>query len=175
MRLANPKFNRSQFSSFFPSTCKKHKFVSRVLLIFADWRPELKTDVFPCFSRMRSEGSHFTWGSGGEAVFVKSCVVTATVRKCRQPFAAVCVTAVRQSTAASASGAVPKACQVDSLPPQLYWRLQRQCQCERSVSRSYIGVCRGIACVCVCVSDLSPQLYWCLQRRCPREWSVSPQ
>ena len=26
------------------------------------------------FSRMRSEGSRFTWGSGGEAVFAKSCV-----------------------------------------------------------------------------------------------------
>ena len=26
------------------------------------------------FSRMRSEGSRFTWGSGGEAVFVKFCV-----------------------------------------------------------------------------------------------------
>ena len=26
------------------------------------------------FSRMRSEGSRFTWGSGGEAVFAKFCV-----------------------------------------------------------------------------------------------------
>ena len=26
------------------------------------------------FSRMRSEGSPFTWGSGGEAVFAKFCV-----------------------------------------------------------------------------------------------------
>ena len=38
------------------------------------------------FSRMRSEGSRFTWGSGGEAVFAKFCVC---VRNRRQPFATV--------------------------------------------------------------------------------------
>ena len=38
------------------------------------------------FSRMRSEGSRFTWGSGGEAVFAKSCVCD---RNRRQPFATV--------------------------------------------------------------------------------------
>ena len=36
------------------------------------------------FSRMRSEGSRFTWGSGGEAVFAKFCV-----RNRSQPFATV--------------------------------------------------------------------------------------
>ena len=46
------------------------------------------------FSRMRSEGSRFTWGSGGEAVFAKFCVcgrnrrqVFATVRNRPQPLA----------------------------------------------------------------------------------------
>ena len=36
------------------------------------------------FSRMRSEGSRFIWGSGGEAVFAESCVY---VRNRPQPFA----------------------------------------------------------------------------------------
>ena len=31
-------------------------------------------EVTVVFSRMRSEGSRFTWGSGGEAVFAKFCV-----------------------------------------------------------------------------------------------------
>ena len=30
--------------------------------------------IYRHISRMRSEGSRFTWGSGGEAVFAKSCV-----------------------------------------------------------------------------------------------------
>ena len=47
-----------------------------------------------------------------------------------QPTATVCVRAVRLSTVANASGGVPKACQVDSLSPQLYWRLQGTCLCE---------------------------------------------
>ena len=79
------------------------------------------------FSRMRSEGSRFTWGSGGEAVFAKFCVC---VRNRRQPSATACVRAVRLSTVASASGVVPKVCQVDCLSPQLYWCLQRRCLCE---------------------------------------------
>ena len=37
-----------------------------------------------CYSRMRSEGSRFTWGSGGEAVFAKFCVCD---RNRRQPSA----------------------------------------------------------------------------------------
>ena len=39
-----------------------------------------------CFSRMRSEGSRFMWGCGGEAVFAESCVC---VRRRSQPFATV--------------------------------------------------------------------------------------
>ena len=35
---------------------------------------------------MRSEGSRFSWGSGGEAVFAKSCVCD---RNRSQPFATV--------------------------------------------------------------------------------------
>ena len=103
------------------------------------------------FSRMRSEGSRFIWGSGGGAVFAESCVY---VRNRPQPSATVCVSAVRLSTVASAPGVIPKACQVDSLSSQLHWRLQRRCLCEWSV--------------------LS-QLYWCLQSRCLWEWSVAPQ
>ena len=64
------------------------------------------------FSRMRSEGSRFIWGSGGEAVFAECCV---GVRNRPQPSATVRVTAARLSTVASASGVVPKACQVDSV------------------------------------------------------------
>ena len=73
---------------------------------------------------MRSEGSRFTWGSGGEAVFAKFCVC---VRNRSQVFATACGDAVRLSTVASASGGVQKACQVDCLSPQLYWCLQRRC------------------------------------------------
>ena len=91
---------------------------------------------------MRSEGSRFTWGSGGEAVFAKFCVFG---RNRSQPSATACGDAVRLSTVASVFGVVPKACQVES------WR------------RSYIGVCRGG----VCESDLRRRSYnWCLQRRC---------
>ena len=42
--------------------------------------------VLQSCSRMRSEGSRFTWGSGGEAVFAKSCVCD---RNRRQPSATV--------------------------------------------------------------------------------------
>ena len=80
---------------------------------------------------MRSEGSRFIWGSGGEVVFAESCVY---VRNRPQPFPIVCVSAVRLSTVASAPEVIPKACEVES--------------CRRS----YIGVCRGG----VCDSDL-----WC--------------
>ena len=38
------------------------------------------------FSRIRSEGSRFIWGCGGEAVFAERCVC---VRKRSQPFATV--------------------------------------------------------------------------------------
>ena len=38
------------------------------------------------FSRMRSEGSRFIWGSGGEAVFAESCLY---VRNRSQPSATV--------------------------------------------------------------------------------------
>ena len=69
------------------------------------------------------------WGSGGEAVLAQFCVCGCNRS---QPSATVCVTAVRLSTVASASGVVPKSCQVGS--------------CRRS----HIGVCRGG----VCDSDL---------------------
>ena len=49
---------------------------------------------------MRSEGSRFTWGSGGEAVFAKFCVCG---RNRSQVSATVCGSAVRLSTVASVS------------------------------------------------------------------------
>ena len=51
----------------------------------------------------------------------------ATVRNRSQVSATACVSAVRLSTMASVSGAVPKACQVESLSLQLYGCLQRRC------------------------------------------------
>ena len=125
--------------------------------------------LFQHFSRMRSEGSRFTWGSGGEAVFAKSCVCD---RNRRQPSATVCGDAVRLSTVASASGVVPKGCQVDFWSPQLYWSLQRRCLREWSVSPQLYWCLQRR---CLCDWSVSPQLYWSLQRRCLREWSVSPQ
>ena len=71
---------------------------------------------FTIFSRMRSEGSRFTWGSGGESVSTtvrNRSQPFATVRNRRQVFATACVSTVRLSTVASASGVVPKACQVE--------------------------------------------------------------
>ena len=121
------------------------------------------------FSRMRSEGSRFTWGSGGEAVFAKFCVC---VRNRSQPFATVCGTAVRLSTVASASGEVQKACHVDSVAPQLYSRLQRRCVSQCSVPpQLYWRLQRR----CLSHCSVPPQLYWCLQRRCLSECSVLPQ
>ena len=72
------------------------------------------------FSRMRSEGSRFVWGPGGEAVFAENCL---GVRNRSHPSATVCVSAVRLSTAASASGVVLKVCEFDPLSSQLFWCL----------------------------------------------------
>ena len=104
------------------------------------------------FSRMRSEGSRFTWGSGGEAVFAKFCVCG---RNRRQPSATVCVSAVRLSTVASASEGVQKLCQNESRR-RSYTGVCRGGVSVRSLCRgSYIGVCRGG----VCVSDLFRRSY----------------
>ena len=106
-----------------------------------------RCQCFPTFSRMRSEGSRFTWGSGGEAVFAKSCVCD---RNRRQPSATVCGVAVRLSTVASASEGVQKLCQIESCR-RSYMGLCRGGVCESDLCRrSYIGVCRGG----VCESDL---------------------
>ena len=92
---------------------------------------------------MRSEGSRFIWGSGGEAVFAESCVY---VRNRPQPSATV-RNRLREcdklSTVASASGVVLKACEVDSR------------------RRSYIGICRGG----VNASDLCRRSYIGVRRR----------
>ena len=51
----------------------------------------------------------------------------ASVRNRPQPSATACGDAVRLSTVASVSGVDQKACQIERLSPQLYWRLQRRC------------------------------------------------
>ena len=122
------------------------------------------------FSRMRSEGSRFIWGSGGEAVFAESCVY---VRNRSQPSATVCVSAVRLSTVASAPEVIPKACEVESCR-RSYIGVCKGVVCESDLCRrSYIGVCRGGVCgsdlwrrsyigVCrggVCESDLCRRSY----------------
>ena len=111
--------------------------------------PKMEQFEGPSFSRMRSEGSRFIWGSGGEAVFAESCVYVGNRSRATTT---VCVTAVRLSTVASAPGVVLRACQVDCVSPQLYWRLQRVSDLCR---RIYISVCRGG----VCVSDLCRRSY----------------
>ena len=86
------------------------------------------------FSRMRSEGSRFTWGSGGEAVFAKSCVCD---RNHLQPSATV-RNRPRVRRKALHSGECgwsgPEIVSSWLVAPQLYWRLQRRCQWEWSVS-----------------------------------------
>ena len=99
--------------------------------VFAEWT---WIDPFWDFSRMRSEGSRFIWGSGGEAVFAESCVY---VGNRSQPFATVCVSAISS--------------------PQ--WRVHQEWSRKRVElshgRRSYIGVCSGG----VCVSDLCRRRY----------------
>ena len=66
----------------------------------------------------------------------------ATVRNRPQPSATVCVRAVRLSTVASASGVIPKACQVDSCRRIYIGVCGGVCEIELC-RRIYIGVCRG--------------------------------
>ena len=107
---------------------------------------------------MRSEGSRFIWGFGGEAVFAESCVY---VRNRSRAFATVCVSAVRLSTVASASGLVPKSCQVESCR-RSYIGVCSGGVCVSALwRRSYIGVCRRG----VCVSDLWRRSYIGVCRR----------
>ena len=107
------------------------------------------------FSRMRSEGSRFIWGSGGEAVFAESCV---GVRNRSQPSATV-RNRLREcdklSTVARASGVVLKACEVDHCR-RSYIGVWGGGVCVTDLCRrSYFGVCRGG----VCVSDLCRRSY----------------
>ena len=105
--------------------------------------------VYNVFSRMRSEGSRFTLG-----VWEWGCV-RQTLCLCSQPSATVCASAVRLSTVATASGAVPKACQVDPCR-RSYIGVCRVGVCVSGLCRrSYIGVCR----VGVCVSGLCRRSY----------------
>ena len=131
-----------------------------------------KQSMFLYFSRMRSEGSRFTWGSGGEAVFAKFCVCG---RNRRQVFATV-RNRLREGRKALHSGECvrsgPESVSSWPLSPQLYWRLQRRCLWEWSVSPQVYWCLQRM---CLCEWSVSPQLYGCLQRRCLWEWSVSSQ
>ena len=127
-------------------------------------------DVF--FSRMRSEGSRFTWGSGGEAVFAKFCVCD---RNRSQPFASVRNRLWYRRKALHSGECVWRGPETVShwvVSPQLYWCLQRRCLCEWSVSPQLY---RCLQRRCLWERSVPPQLYRCLQRRCLCEWSVSPQ
>ena len=127
---------------------------------------------FSIYSRMRSEGSRFTWGSGGEAVFAKFCVCD---RNRSQPFATV-RNRLRWRRKALHSGERvwrgPEIVLSWVVAPQLYWCLQRRCLWEWSVAPQLYWCLQRR---CLCEWSVSPQLYWCLQRRCLCEWSVSPQ
>ena len=90
-----------------------------------------------CFSRTRSEGSRFTWGSGGEAVFAKFWVC---FRNRWQPSATV--------------GNRPWWRRKALHSGECVWRAPEISQID-SRCRSYIGVCRGG----VCVSDLWRRRY----------------
>ena len=81
-------------------------------------------------------------------MFAKFCVCD---RNRRQVFATVCGDAVRLFTVASASGAVPKACQIDCLSPQLFWCLQRRCLWSDRWRRSCIGA-EGVSVRVICVA-----------------------
>ena len=64
---------------------------------------------------MHSEGSRFTWGSEGDAVFAESCVC---VRNRSEPSATVCVTAATVCVSAVSS-------------PQWRVRLERSGKCVK--------------------------------------------
>ena len=118
---------------------------------------------------MRSEGSRFTLGSGGEAVFAESCVC---VRKRRQPSATVCVSAVTLSTGASAAGRGLESESSGLVTSQLYWPLQGHCLSEWSVVPQLY---RRLQTRCLREWSWALQLYWRLQRRCLCEGSVASQ
>ena len=124
------------------------------------------------FSRMRSEGSRFTWGSGGEAVFAKFCVCG---RNRPQPFASV-RNRLRWRRKALHSGE-----RVWSGPESVSnWVLVAAVIWVSAEEVSVRGICGAAVNWCLqrrCLWEwsVSPHLYWCLQRRCLWEWSVSPQ
>ena len=110
---------------------------------------DVSTVNLDVFSWMRSEGSRFTLGVWGWGC------VRQKLRLCPQPFATVCMSAIRLSLCANATGVVSKVCQVDS------WCRSYIGVCRGGVSVSdlcfcsYIGVCRGG----VSVSDLCRRMY----------------
>ena len=134
------------------------------ILIFAN-SYLVKLCVWLCWlglkkNRMRSEGSRFTLGVWGQGCVRQELCL------CAQPFASVCVSAVRLSTVAIASGVVPKAYQVDSCRRR-YIGVCRGAVCVSDLCRcSCIGVCSGGVCRCidvcrgsVCVSDLRRRIF----------------
>ena len=92
------------------------------------------------FSRMRSEGSRFTLGSGGEAVFAESCIC---VRNRSQPSATV-PNGPRDRRKALLNGECiwtglrSESSELATL--QLYWRLQGRCLCVMPKCSQKCGV-----------------------------------
>ena len=108
--------------------CKEILHAVHIQSRFIAWDDIVGNTFFP--NAQRGFPFHFgglgvpvsLWGSGGKAVFAQFCVCG---RNRPQAFATVCVTAVRLSSCANASGVLPKVCQIDSR------------------HRSFIGVSRG--------------------------------
>ena len=120
------------------------------------------------FSRMRSEGSRFTLGVWGWGC------VRPMLRLCPQP-SATAVNRPRVRRKALLNGeCIWRGLESESrglVTSQLFWRLQRRCQCEWSVAPQLSWHLRRRS---LCEWSMS-YLFWRLQRRCLREWSASPQ
>ena len=158
--------------------------------IITNWSLEMQRPIreliFPeCVARVP-----VSFGGLGVRLCSRKVVsMSATVHNRSQATATVCVSAVRLSTVASASGAAPKACQVESWRHS-YIGVCRGGVCEIDLCRrSYIGVCRGGVCVSdlcrrsyigvcsggVCVSDLCRRRYIGVCRGGVCESDLSPQ
>ena len=153
-------------SKTWTNNAKKHPKKETIQIVYIKFKIPThgKTHkISQYISRMHSEGSRFIWGWG--CVRGKLCL-------CPQPSATVRVIAVRLSTVASAFGMIPKACQVDSWSPQLFWRLQRRSVCEWFVAPQLYWYLQRR---CLCEWFVSPQLYWYLKRKCQCDWFAAPQ
>ena len=175
---------------FFPVLQCFASLMFQPMFSFLNWRS--------AFSRMRSEGSRFIWGSGGEAVFAESCLYVRNRLRVRR----------KALHSGECTWSDPESMWSWVVSSQLYWRLQMRCLWEWSVA-SQLYWCLQRMCLwrwavsphlywrlqrsclwlwsvspqlywhlqwnCLCEGSVSLQLYWCLQRMCLREWPVAPQ